>query len=135
MILPRDEFAGRVDAALEIVIAECAIVVVMKIVFASPQKFDRRADFLGDRGGFKHVIVGETAAESTAGAAKMNRDIGFGNFQDVGNHLTAASGSLAWRPDFEIAVFVMSETVLRFHRRVSEKRIEIGSVDGFRGGF
>jgi len=30
MILPRDEFAGRVDAAFEIVIAERAIVVVVE---------------------------------------------------------------------------------------------------------
>src|SRR5579859_5045647 len=133
MIFPRDDFAGRVDAAFEIVIAESAIVVMVKIVFASPEKFDGYANFFGNRGGFEHVVIGEAAAESTAGAAKMNGDIGFGSFEDVDNHLAAASGSLDWRPDFKIAVFVVSKAILRIHWRVREEGIEVSGVDGFVG--
>src|ERR1700741_3800878 len=102
MILPSDELAGGIDTALQIVKADGAIVVVMKVVFASPEKFDGRASFLGDGRGFDHVIVGETAAKSATGAAEVNRDIRFGNFENVGDEAATIFRSLARRPDFMV---------------------------------
>src|SRR5215813_4202111 len=99
MISPRGEFAGRIHAAFQIVKTDGAVVVVMKIVFARPEKFDRRANFLRDGGRFDHVVVGEAAAEATSGAAKMDGDVCRGNLQDVGDKLAATFGSLAGRPD------------------------------------
>src|SRR6266567_4205130 len=94
------------------------IVIVVKIVFTRPEKFDRNADLLGDRRGFEHVVVGEASSESPAGAAKMNGNVAGGNFQNVGYLLPTSFGRLAWRPELKLAVRKMRDTILRFERRM-----------------
>ena len=74
--------------------ADGAVVIVMKIVFPRPQQFYRHADFLGDRGGFEHVIVGQAAAEAATGAAEMNRNVAFGDFQQLRHLATTPRGGL-----------------------------------------
>lgn len=94
MVMPGDEIAGRIEAALEEVVAGGAVVVVMKVVFAGPEKFDGNAGFLGDGSGFHHVIVGETSAKTTAGAHHVDGDVRRGNVENLGDKLAAVFGSL-----------------------------------------
>ena len=68
VIAPGDEFARRIETALEEMKTGGAIVIVVKIVFASPEKFDGNTDLLGDGASFEHVVVGETTAESASSA-------------------------------------------------------------------
>src|SRR5882724_1784252 len=110
------------------------VVIVVKIIFTRPEKFDRNADLLGDRRGFEHVVVGEASSESPAGAAKMNGDVAGGNFQNVGYLLPTSFWRLAWRPELKLAVRKMRDTILRFERRMRDKWIGVGSFDNFRGG-
>src|SRR5207245_7424155 len=54
VIAPGDKFAGSVEAARKVMKSSGAIVIVVKIVFASPEELDGDADFLGDGAGFEH---------------------------------------------------------------------------------
>ena len=81
MIAPGDEVAGRIDAALEKMKTGGAIVIVVKIILASPQELDGNADLLGDGGSFEHVLrwrrnsatsVDATLAALVAGASKLS---------------------------------------------------------------
>ncbi len=108
--------------------------VVVKIIFARPQQFHRHANFLGDRGGFQHVIVGQAPAESSADAANVNRDIALRHFQQL-RHLRASAGwRLAGRPEFQFAVPVMRQAVLRLQRRMRDERVGIRGFDDLGGG-
>ena len=70
VIAPRDELAGRVDAAREVVEAGAAIRIVLHVVFARPQQLDRHAGhLLRDRRRFDHVVVGQAPAEAAARCA------------------------------------------------------------------
>src|SRR6266567_1947967 len=111
-----------------------AIVIVVKIVFAGPQEFDGNADLLGNGAGFKHVVVGEAATEPAAGTLQVNNDVIVGNIENFGDEQAAIFGRLAGRPEFELAIVVMGETVFRLNRSVREEGIRIGGLDGFRGG-
>src|SRR5216683_6512947 len=103
-----------------------AVVVVVKIVFASPKEFHGNADLFGDGGGFEHVVVGEAAAESTAGALDVDDDVVVGNVEDFCDELAAGFGRLAGGPEFHFAVVVVSEAIFGLHGGVGEKRIGVG---------
>src|SRR5467141_588917 len=92
VITPGDEVARGVQAALEEMKTGRAIMIVVKIVLASPEKFDGNADLLGDGAGFEHVVVGETAAESAAGTLHVNNDVVVGNIEDFGDQQAAVFG-------------------------------------------
>jgi hypothetical protein len=135
MILPGDEIAGGVETAFEEVIAGGTIVIVVKVVFASPEKFDGNADLLGDGTGFEHVVVGEATAEAASGAFHVDDDLFLRDFENLGHEFAAALGSLRGRPEFKFAVVVVGEAVLRLHGGVGEEGIIIGSGYRFGGGF
>ena len=80
MVSPCAEFAGGIDATFQIVKTDGAIVVMVKIVFACPEKFNGNTDFFRDCSGFHHVIVGKATTEPATAAAKMDGDIGGGDF-------------------------------------------------------
>src|SRR5882762_786667 len=101
----------------------------MKIVFAGPQEFHWNADFLGDRGGLQHVVVGEAAAKSSANAANVQGDIAFVHFEQLRDLSASTARSLTRRPQLQLAVFVMRQTILRLERRVRDERIGVGSLD------
>jgi len=134
VIAPGDEIAGGVEASLQIMKAGGAIVIVMEIVFAGPEKLDGDADLLGDSGGFEHVVVGEAAAEATTGALEVDDDVAGRNVQKLGDLLAAGFGSLAGRPEFEFAVVIMREAVFGLHRGVGEEGVGVSGFDGFCGG-
>ena len=75
MITPGDEFSGSINAALEVMKSSGAIVIVMKIVFACPEKFDGHSNFFSDGRGLEHVVIGEAPAESATGALQMHNDV------------------------------------------------------------
>ena len=104
VIAPGDEFAGGVDAALQVVETAGTVVSRVEIVFAGPEQLDGHADDLGDPGDFEHVVVGEAPAEAAAGAHQVNGDVVLGDAQQLGDVLAAGFGCLAGGPDFELAV-------------------------------
>src|SRR5258707_14535609 len=134
MIAPGDEFTGGVQATLEEMETGGAIVIVVKIVFAGPQKLDGHADLLGDGAGFEHVVVGEPTTESAASALQVHDDVVVGDIQHFGDEQTAVFRRLAGRPEFELAVVIVRETVFWLHGSMREEGIEVGSFDGFCGG-
>src|SRR5258708_4204040 len=134
MIATGDEFAGGVQATLEEMETGGAIMIVVKIVFAGPQKLDGHADLLGDGPCFEHVIVGEATTESAASALQVNDDVVVGNIQHFGDEQTAVFWRLTGRPEFELAVVIVRETIFGLHGSVREEGIEVGTFDGFRGG-
>ena len=75
MIAPRDQFAARIDPALQEMKACRTIEVVRHVVFARPQKLHRHANLFGDRRGLDDIVVTQASAESAAGAQQMNLDI------------------------------------------------------------
>src|SRR5258708_37695934 len=103
MIAPGDEFAGGVQATLEEMETGGAIMIVVKIVFAGPQKVDGHADLLGDGPCFEHVIVGEATTESAARALQVNDGVVVGNISHFGDEQTAVLRGFAWRPEFGLA--------------------------------
>src|SRR5216684_285265 len=131
MIAPGNEFAGGVQATLEEMETGGAIVIVVKIVFAGPQKLDGDADLLGDGAGFEHVVVGEATAESAAGALQVHNDVVVGNIQHFGDEQAAVLRSLARRPEFELAVVIVRETIFGLHGSVREEGIEVSGFNGF----
>src|SRR5467141_180875 len=134
MIAPGDQFAGRIETTLEEVKTGGAIVIVVKVVFAGPEELDRNANLFGDGAGLEHVVVGEAAAESTAGALQVNDDVVVGNIKNFGDEQAAIFRRLAGRPELELAVVVVSEAVFGLHGSVREEGIEVGGLDGFCGG-
>src|SRR5260370_2640427 len=134
MIVPGNEFAGGIEGTLKE--RECGgtIVIVVKIVFAGPEEVDGNADLFGDGAGFEHVIVGEAAAESAASTLQVNDDVVVGNIQHFGDKQAAVLRSLAGRPEFELAVVIVRETIFGLHGSVREEGIEVRGFDGFCGG-
>ena len=108
--------------------------VMVKIVFARPKKFDGNANLFGNSRGFEHVIVGEAPSEAAAGAAKMNGNVAGRNFEYVRHSLPASLGRLARRPKLKLAVRKMREAILRLKRRMCDERIGVGGFDNFRSG-
>src|SRR5260370_6824869 len=134
MIVPGNEFAGGIEATLKEMESGGTIVIVVKIVFAGPEELDGNADLFGDGAGFEHVIVGEAAAESTAGRRQVDDDVVVGNIQHFGDKEAAVLRSLAGRPKFELAVVIVRETIFGIHGSVREEGIEVRGFDGFCGG-
>jgi len=134
MIAPADEMAGSVETSLEVMETGGAIVIVVEIVFAGPEKFDGDADLLGDGGGFEHVIVGEAAAETTTGALHVDNDVARRDVQYFCDELASGFGSLAGGPEFKFAVVIVGEAIFGLHGGMSEERIEVSGFNGFRGG-
>ena len=134
VIAPSDEFAGRVETALEEMKSGGAIVVVMKIVFASPEEFYRDADLFRDGASFEHVVVGEAAAESAAGALQVNDDVVVGNIENFGDEQAAIFRGLTGRPEFQFAVVIVGETIFGLHGGVREEGIGVSGLNCFRGG-
>ena len=64
----------------------------------------------------------------------MDGDVGRRNAESFGDELAAAFGSLAGRPEFELAVMEMGEAVLRLQRSVGDERVGVGSLDDLCGG-
>src|SRR5260370_41837598 len=114
--------------------ASGAVVVVMEIVFACPEKLDWNADPFRDSSCFEHVVVGEAAPKAPTGALHVHDDVVVGNVQDFGDLHAARFGSLAGGPEFEFAVMVMREAILRLHGSVRKEGIGVGGLDGFRCG-
>src|SRR5215472_3434257 len=115
MVSPRNKLARNIDTAFEVMKAGGTIVVVMKIVFAGPKQLDGNAHLLRNGAGLEHVVVGEATAKATAGALHVHDDVVMGNSEDFGDQHAAGFRRLAGRPEFEFAVVVMREAVLRFH--------------------
>src|SRR5690348_1232192 len=115
-------------------IAGGTIVVVVKVIFASPQELDGDADLLGDSTGFEHVVVGESAAESAASALQVNNNVIVWNIQNFRNEQAAIFRRLAGRPKFELSVVIMGKAVFRLHRSVREERVGIGGLNSLCGG-
>src|SRR6266853_4294404 len=134
VVAPSDEFAGRVETALEEMETGGAIVVMMKIVFASPEEFYRDADLFGDGAGFEHVVVGEAAAESAAGALQVNDDVVVGNIENSRDEQAAIFRSLTGRPELEFAVVVIGETIFGLHGSVREEGIGVSGLNYLRDG-
>ncbi len=134
MIAPGDEFAGGVQTALEEMKAGGAIVIVVEIVLAGPEKFYGDADLLGDGAGFQHVVVSEAATEPAAGALQVNDDVVVGNIENFGDEQAAIFRRLAGGPEFEFAFVVMGEAVFGFHGSVREEGIRVGGFNSFCGG-
>ena len=135
MILPGDEIPGFVDAAFEVVETGGAIVIVMEIVLAGPEKLYGDTYLLGDGGSFEHVIVGEATAETATGALHVDNDFVRGNVEDFGDDLTAGLGCLRGGPEFEFAVVIVSEAVFRLHGGMREEGIIVKSFDVLVSGF
>src|SRR5258708_32600974 len=91
-IAQSDDLAESVEASGEEMKSGRAIVIVVKIVFAGPEKLDGNADLLGDGAGFEHVVVGEAATESTAGALHVDDDVVVRNGEDFCDELAAGFG-------------------------------------------
>src|SRR5215469_4363761 len=89
VILPPDEFPGRIEPALKKMEAGGTVVIVMEVVLAGPEKLHGNANLLGDGRGFEHVIVCETATEAAAGALHVHDDVARGNVEDLRNDLAA----------------------------------------------
>src|SRR6267154_2995487 len=134
VIAPGDEFDGMVETALEEMETGGAIVVMMKIVFASPEEFYKNANLFGDGAGFEHVVVGEAAAESAAGALQVNDDVVVGNIENSRDEQAAIFRSLTGRPELEFAVVIMGETIFGLHGSVREEGIGVSGLNCFRGG-
>jgi len=134
MIAPGDEFAGGVETTLEEMETGRAIVIVVKIVLAGPEELNGDADLLGDGAGFQHVIVGEATAESAAGALHVHDNVVVGNIENFGDEQTAIFRRLAGRPELQLTIVVVRETVFRFHGGVRQKGIGVSGFNGFCGG-
>src|SRR5208283_496870 len=134
MILPSDDIAGRIETTLEEVIAGGAIVIVVEIVFPGPKKFDGDSRLFGNGCGFKHVVVGETATETSAGAHHVDGDVRSRDVEDLGDLFAATLRSLRRRPEFQFAIVEMGQTVFRLHGGVGNERVGVEGIDGFCGG-
>ena len=75
VIAPGHKFTGRVNTTFKVMKAGGAVMVVVKIIFACPEKLHGNADSFGYRAGFEHVIVGEAPAEAPTGALHMHDDV------------------------------------------------------------
>src|SRR5258708_38814416 len=95
MITPGNELAGGIQTTLEEMETGGAIMIVVKIVFAGPEKLDGNADLLGDGAGFEHVVVGEAATESTAGALHVDDDVVVRDVENFCDELAAGFWRLA----------------------------------------
>src|SRR5262249_219515 len=84
LAVPGGTLGGGVGAWFKVVKAGRAVMVVMEIVFASPEQFNGYADFLRDRRRFQHVIVGESSAEPAARAAQVHVDVALVDFKQLG---------------------------------------------------
>src|SRR5260370_25931383 len=111
-----------------------AIVIVVKIVFAGPEELDGNPDLFGDGADLEHVIVGEAAAESTAGALHVDDDVIMRNIENFGDKLAAGFGRLAGRPKFKLAVVIMREAIFGLHGSMGEEGIGVSGFDDFCGG-
>ena len=134
MIPPGNQLAGRVDSSLQEVKSGRAIVIVVKIVFAGPEKFDGHTGNLGDPGSLQHVVIGQAPSESAARAHKMHGDVALRYSEQLSNLLAASLRRLARRPHLKLALLVMRQTVLRLHRRVRQEWIGVGRLYDFRSG-
>src|ERR1700741_246372 len=110
------------------------VMVMLKIVFTGPEQFDGNTGLFGNGCGLSHVVVGEAAAKTSSGTAKVNDDVGFRNSQKLRNERAAIGRRLARRPKLEFAVVEMSEAVFRFHRCVCEEGIGVSSFNNLGGG-
>src|SRR3989475_1428313 len=134
MIAPGDQFAGGIEATLEEMEPGGAIVIVVKIVLAGPEEFDGDAYMLSNSTGFQHVVIGEPTAESAAGALQVDDDVVVGNIENFGDEQAAIFRCLAGRPELQLTIVVVGETVFGFHGSVREKGIGVSSFNGFCGG-
>ena len=125
------DFSRCIEAGFQILEAAGTIVIVRHIVFARPQQLHGNAGLLRNVGGFHHVIVGETAAETAAAADHVNGHVFVGDSQRLSHQAAAAAGSLAVGPDLELAVFEMRGAILRLKRRVRDEGIRVRGLDDF----
>ncbi len=67
VIAPRDHLARSIHSAFEEVESAWPVVIVLHVVFTSPDKLHRHARLHGDVRNLNHVVVGKSAAKRTAG--------------------------------------------------------------------
>ena len=125
-----DEVTVRVDARLETVPSSGTVVVPTDIVLARPEELNRNArNCLRNRRNLHHVVIHKPAAETAPGTCQMQgNSIGY-DAEGVVERLQSPLRCLARRPDLESAFFVARRAVLRFNRRVRNKRIVVACRD------
>ena len=140
MVGEGDKVVVLVGAGLEVVVATRTIRVVLHVLLARPDQLDRDvAGLLRDRSRFDSVVVVETAAEATAAADHVDRDLGLVDAErrldQAERAVRAHVGTLCRRPDFNRAVCLrMSRAVHRLERGVDEERIDVVAFERLRGG-
>ncbi len=116
VIPPRYNLAGSVQPRLQILESAGPIVIMLHVVFARPQQLHGNAGFLRYVGGFRHVVVGQTAPKAAAAANHMQRDVIRLHFEKAGYPAPAGAGLLAVGPDLKLAVFVLCGGALGLKR-------------------
>ena len=132
MVSPAGQVSGGIERAFQIVVARGAVMIVLEIVFAGPKQLHGRANHFRNPPGLQHVVIGQSPSEAAARTQQVNRDILRRNTHQFGNFLARVPGSLRRRPEFNLAVGVVSHTIFRFHLRVGEEGIRVRSLHHFR---
>ena len=134
VIAPGGNFARRIDAACEEMKTARAEMIVAEVVFARPSEFDGDAGLLGNGGGLNHEIGAEAAPETAAGAEDVDGDVGFGNAEDLADHVSTGAGILRGCPNLGVVRGHASRAVLRLEIGVRDEGIGISSLHGFARG-
>ena len=132
MVFECHHLAIGVYAAGEVVETTRSIEIMLHVVFARPQQFDRYADFFGDPRRFHHVVVAQPTTESATGTDHVHGDLIRLDAECAGHETAATLRCLRWRPDLALAVLEVCRAVLRLHRRVRDERIHIGRFHDLR---
>ncbi len=129
----RDDLSRAVETRGEIVPAVRAVVVVREVMLARPHQLDRRAlEPLRDRRRLDRKLVAATPAEAAAESRDVHDDVLGRETESARDETLADRGNLRRRPHLHHAVLEDRRAVLRFERRVREKRIVVDRFDGLR---
>src|SRR5512137_2693543 len=121
MISPGNEFPAVIQPALEKMKSGWTIMIVVKIVLTRPKQLDGNAHDFRNRCRFQHVVVRQAPPESAARPLHVYDDVSRRNAEHFRNKLTSRLWCLTGRPEFQLPVMKVGQTIFRLHRRVSQE--------------
>ena len=130
-----DNLPRRVDRRLQRLEAARPVIVERHVVLARPLDLHRdAAGLLRDQRRLAHAVVREPAAETTAAAQLMQRDLVLRQAKQFRDGVDGVLRRLRRRPDLDVVALEPSRAVLRLEIGVRHVVIRIQGFDGLAGG-
>src|SRR4029077_9149718 len=98
MVVPGDQIAGGIHAALQILVAAGTIIIVRHIVFTGPEQLYGNAGLLRNVGRFRRIVVHQAPAEAAAAAHHVKRYISWLKAGYLRRQITGITRDLAVAP-------------------------------------